>query len=328
MLVIRAEDGMLGDMEGIFRDVFRDHIRPEGALPQGSVILVGSVSHLSLLGLSAYVEDLVRCCNLLISLAGPGITICPLVPVPLSGISEIRTIVDLANFDSWLSSSKIAANIHLPSSRNIFWESLCSSSSSFVDMGPPGEIHYIPVSLTNSHKRRFAAGALKGQLLVTVPQLDSGTETEIVTALCTELNTSYCLSLPSTPVLDRGSESHVINLDGKRVVVVGASHAGKLSALLAASLETKFLKLPQQSQTPDAAEDLADELRSMELTGNDVVYLDLLSNQVYLGTDEDGNSSEPFKDNHKKWHISGSLVAAAKPRIRKVLDRLSAVPQR
>ena len=45
-------------------------------------------------------------------------------------------------------------------------------------------------------------------------------------------------------------------------------------------METKFLKLPQQSQTPDAAEDLADELRSMELTGNDVVYLDLLSNQV------------------------------------------------
>ena len=68
-----------------------------------------------------------------------------------------------------------------------------------------------------------------------------------------------CLSLPSTPVLDLGSEYHVINLDGKRVVVVGASHAGKLSALLAASLETKFLKLPQQSQTPDAAEDLAEE---------------------------------------------------------------------
>ena len=165
MLVVRAEDGMLGDMEGIFRDVFRDHIRPEGALPQGSVILVGSVSHLSLLGLSVYVEDLVRCCNLLISLAGPGITICPLVPVPLSGISEIRTIVDLANFDSWLSSSKIAANIHLPGSRNIFWESLCSSSSSFMEMGPPGEIHYnyIPVSLTNSRKLRFAAGTLTGQ---------------------------------------------------------------------------------------------------------------------------------------------------------------------
>ena len=67
------------------------------------------------------------------------------------------------------------------------------------------------------------------------------------------------------------------------------------------------------------------ELRSFELTGNDIVYLDLLSNQVYLGTDDEGNSSEPFKDNPKKWHISGSLVAAAKPRIRKVLDRLSAI---
>ena len=84
------------------------------------------------------------------------------------------------------------------------------------------------------------------------------------------------------------------------MVVVGASHACKLSALLAASLETKFLKLPTQSQTPDAAEDLADELRSFALTANNVVYLDLLSNQVYLGTNDNGNSSEPFKDSQKK----------------------------
>ena len=68
-------------------------------------------------------------------------------------------------------------------------------------MGPPGESHYLPVSLTNSCKRRFAAGALKGQLPVIVPQLDSETETEIVTALCTELNTSYVL--PVSPLHPR-----------------------------------------------------------------------------------------------------------------------------
>ena len=34
---------------------------------------------------------------------------------------------------------------------------------------------------------------------------------------------------------------------------------------------------------------------------------------------------EPVKDARKKWHISGSLVAAAKPSIRRLLDRLAAL---
>ena len=45
-----------------------------------------------------------------------------------------------------------------------------------------------------------------------------------------------------------------------------------------------FLKLPLQSQTSEAAEDLADRLRQFELNKSDIVYLDLLSNQVYLGS--------------------------------------------
>ena len=48
------------------------------------------------------------------------------------------------------------------------------------------------------------------------------------------------------------------------------------------------------------AEDLADELIGQGLTENNKVYLDLLFNQVYLGTDDDGNRVEPFKDKKKK----------------------------
>ena len=78
-------------------------------------------------------------------------------------------------------------------------------------------------------------------------------------------------------------------IDSRATSVVGSSHAGKLSALVSASLETKFLKLPSQSQTPDAAEDLVDKLSQLGLIKDDIVYLDLLSNLVYLGTDQDGN---------------------------------------
>ena len=112
---------MLGDLEGIFRDVFRDHTRPMGALPQGSIVMVGSLNHLSLLGLTTYVEDLVMSCNLLISLTGPGVTLsaCPCPSVWHDGICEVKTIVDLANLDSWLTSNKIAPNSCLPVTRNL-----------------------------------------------------------------------------------------------------------------------------------------------------------------------------------------------------------------
>ena len=323
-LVVRAEDGMLGDLEGIFKDVFRDYCKPKGCLPQGSVILVGSLSHLSLLGITSYVEDLVRVTNSLISLTGPGVSVCPLVTVPLSGISDSTTIAQLANFDSWVISNKMAPSISLPVSRDRLWEVLCKSASTFVKQGPRGESLYLPMSLTNARKRRFTAGALEGPFPVTIDPLDAAAELEVVCALTKELNDCYCLSLPTDPLLERHSKSPARDLSEKRLVIVGSSHAGRMSALVSASLETTFLKLPHQSQTPNAAEDLADQIELLGLGKDDIIYLDLLSNTAYMGTDAEGNSTEPTKVG-KGWHIPGSLVAAARPRLRKQLDKLSAI---
>ena len=52
--VLRVEDGKLSDLDSLFRAVFRSHVGPAECLPQGSVVMVGSVTHLSLSGLSCY----------------------------------------------------------------------------------------------------------------------------------------------------------------------------------------------------------------------------------------------------------------------------------
>ena len=52
--VLRVEDGKLSDLDSLFRAVFKSHVGPAGCLPQGSVVMVGSVTHLSLSGLSCY----------------------------------------------------------------------------------------------------------------------------------------------------------------------------------------------------------------------------------------------------------------------------------
>ena len=40
-MVISAEDGLLLDLESIFKDVFRNFCKPEGVLLLGRVILIG-----------------------------------------------------------------------------------------------------------------------------------------------------------------------------------------------------------------------------------------------------------------------------------------------
>ena len=124
MLVIRAEDGLLSDLESIFRDVFRNFCRPEGFLPAGSVIMIRSASHVSLLGLPSYAEDYVRVNNSIIASCGPGVTVCPLVMIPLSGVKSTRTIEQLADLDSWIMAANLPRNIGLPDSRNALWEVL------------------------------------------------------------------------------------------------------------------------------------------------------------------------------------------------------------
>ena len=46
-----------------------------------------------------------------------------------------------------------------------------------------------------------------------------------------------------------------------------------------------------------------------------------------MGTDEEGNSTDPLKDSQNRWHITGSLVAATKPRLRRILERLAAIKE-
>ena len=118
MLVIRAEDGLLSDLESIFRDVFRNFCRPEGFLPAGSFILIGSASHVSLLGLPTYAEDYVRVNNSIIASCGAGVTVCPLVMIPLSGVKSMPTIEQLADLDSWIMAANLPRNIGLPDSRS------------------------------------------------------------------------------------------------------------------------------------------------------------------------------------------------------------------
>ena len=111
--------------------------------------------------------------------------------------------------------------------------------------------------------------------------------------------------------------------------MIGSSHTNRLSALVPASLETEYLKLPSQSQTnvEQRFEQLAISIASFGLSPGYFVYIDALSNQIFMGSDEDGLPVEPKKDGSNAWHISGSLTVAPKPRVKKLLNQLECLKE-
>ena len=134
-----------------------------GVLPAGSVILIGSASHVSLLGLATYAEDYVRVNNNIIAACGNGVTVCPLVMVPLSSIKNTRTIEQLADLDSWIMSANLPRNIGLHDSRNALWEVLCTSASDYLEKGPASAVHYLPLSLTKLAQAQICSRGASGE---------------------------------------------------------------------------------------------------------------------------------------------------------------------
>jgi hypothetical protein len=56
---------------------------------------------------------------------------------------------------------------------------------------------------------------------------------------------------------------------------------------------------------------LSNQLRELNLTENDTVLLDLLSNSAFLGTSENGLPSRPERGDDSRCHVTGSLASAS-----------------
>jgi hypothetical protein len=79
------------------------------------------------------------------------------------------------------------------------------------------------------------------------------------------------------------------------------------------------LASPRWKLTDDSAHDLRLKLRNYNAHSADYILIDQLSNNVFCGTDSDGNMTEPVKIDDK-WHITGELNILAKSYLKIVLN--------
>jgi len=310
--IIRVEDGKLSEILELFRDIFREHIRPVGQLPPGSVVLLGSLSHLSMYGLQHYTDELVRTMTILGSEIGVGTTIIPYVPIPLAGVGADDVIRELLDFDCWLGGSGLGDVVCLPETRDLFWELAGTNSVTLLDAG--SRTYFMPTSVRNPRKQRFVSGPICPP--ATMAPLSKEDESAIVCCLLSELSNLLSLKLDTSPNFARGGAAPRVELAERRVAILGASHAKRLSALAG---ESGIVLLPRWAPDTDTVREIVAEIAELKLTSNDILVVDIFSNMIYMGTDEDGLAVRAFKGLDGHFHIPGILEVATKVLIKRTL---------
>jgi hypothetical protein len=111
----------LWELEEVFTDRFKAFCKPHGNLPSGSVILVGSMSHLAKNRLNFYAPILVETMTRMAGKVGLGVNVIPLLPIPVGGIGSETLIRDMMDLDSWIVSTGAGQAAGLPDSRDTFW---------------------------------------------------------------------------------------------------------------------------------------------------------------------------------------------------------------
>ena len=320
VIVVRVEDGMLSELDSAFSDRFRAFLRPHGSLTPGSVVLVGSLSHLRAGGLQDYAENFAKTYVSIGAKVGPGVDIVPLVYVPMHGLESGSLIRNMMDLDAWFLTVQGGGRTVLPKTRETFW---VVSTGGVAETSRPTESQTLmmPVGLRNHRRHPVVSDPYEGPIPTSIPPASEEIEKRIIGAMFTELNDVYGLTLDVTPDTSRNPSPSIGNGQA-RMIFVGASHMARLSVVAAeANVEVALIGNPGWLATRDSLAEAARKLTELNPTDNDVVIIDLFSNNAYMGTDDCGLPCRAQKGRADgRYHVGGALQTAPRSVFEKIVS--------
>jgi hypothetical protein len=185
---MRAEDCELRELEDVLYDRFKNYSKPHGVLPPGSVILVGSMAHLSRSGLNSYAPMLVETLARIAGKMGPGITVMPYVPVPIGGVGSETLVRDMIDLDCWILSTGAGHNNCLPDSREMFWRLALDPARGGRRVYTSTAPLSLPAGTRNPRIRSFVSGAFDRPIPAAIAPFSESEEKTIISTVFTELN--------------------------------------------------------------------------------------------------------------------------------------------
>jgi hypothetical protein len=316
-VVLRLEDCFLSELPGLLKEFFGNQPR---FLPEGSILMFGSLSHLTKRGLESYAEECVKTQKIFTSMIPNTCSVTHVVFVPLGGMDSAGLIRDLYDLDCWLRRATGTSVPSLPAARAKLWEILCGSGSGSGKHSD--RTIFLPESITSSTKIRTISERPPTVVPESVDKLSEPDEKEIISAICREVNESFALNIDKNPILDRCSEASASKHKNgnSRIVAIGGSHISRVvGGLVSLNCEIINLSRPGWVADPDSIAECANKLRSYKLSDQDSLLIDPLSNSVFCRTDEHGNQADPVKIDGN-WHIVGELSVRPKTVLKNILN--------
>ncbi len=204
----------------------------------------------------------------------------------------------------------------LDGARRAFWEVALEAGEG--PAFPNGDRSlFIPATCRNPRRRTFLSPGPASPLPSSIRLITQKEEETIVYALLDDINKLFGLGIDPKPSLERGCVTQGTFTEKKRTVLVGASHMKRLSELMGPDMVT--LAFSGFRPKEKVITEITNKLAELNLTKEDTVVLDLLSNSVFMGTDQSGLPTEALRAEDGSYHIVGSLAIAPASVTKKIL---------
>jgi hypothetical protein len=311
-VIMRVEDCELRELEDVLFDRFKNYSKPHGVLPPGSVILVGSLAHLSRSGLNSYAPMLVETLTRIAGKMGPGINVLPYIPIPIGGVGSDTLVRDMIDLDCWILSTGAGHNSCLPDSREMFWRMVLDPARGGRRVYTSSAPLSLPAGTRNPRIRSFMSGAFDRPIPAAIPPFTETEEKTVICAVFTELNEKFCVGLDNPPSFSRNIAAPPTVHSNGRMVFIGGSNLGKI-AKAAAEKGSLVVDLTASgwSPKPGNIKKVAEVLKNLNLQPCDTIVIDAMANSAYFGTDENGLPMPPAKSGEDgRYHMLGDLQLA------------------
>jgi len=297
--VVKLENSTVLELADLALEIFDGK-----QIPAGSVIMIGSGSHLHRLGASSYAWDWVQCTNKIAS-KWRSVNVCPLIPI-VTGDCPGSFHREVGQLAVWLS------QVYTCSTRGLAdtWAALVRT----LDVRMQGGSQLLcmdtvripmPADLEGCTTRTYVFkynSSCPAKLL----SLDCKATEELVRALIQTLNRDFSTRLDPEAILERKTEQCPDAKHPPNVVVFGASNMSKVvHGIRSAGIEVTDLTVPGWVITPAALDQLGRRLMEVKNPGS-IFVLELFSNSTIRFEQIDGTKSLPVKIG-PQYHLPGGV---------------------
>ena len=323
--VVRVESGSLREITLALADSI-----VKEKMVTGTVICIGSISHLASVGTAQYCMDWVRSRWWLKERFGKDVVVAPLPPVPVAGLrgsSIIRALVETSHWFTALEDTE--ALVMRPVFDTLTRTFLCTDTGSMST----GEVcangrqcFRLPASL-DSHATISVVSEGWGSRPDGIPPLTQAAEEILISSLLTSLNNMFSLGLCLTPCMER--DCNVIKSiaeaagEDANYLVVGGSHARRLAmAMGEAGVSLERITSGGWKITSSNVTAMLQKIEELHVKP-DVFVMQIFDNSSYFCLGEDGTLTFPQVENDGRHHVVGELRVATKEQVKAMLKTIT-----